>query len=173
MTRLWEWRQELTAGQPYQEWSSYSDDQRYRWWYERRWACGPALCWVGLNPATGDTDGKRRPTLAKVVRWAQREGCSAVVVVNLFSWRATNPGDLGTAADPIGPLTDEVIERESARAGVTLVAWGAHKAATERAAHVLPLLTSPVCAGLTKSGQPRHPLYTPVATHVRPYPLPR
>ena len=38
---------------------------------------GPTLCFVGLNPATGDTDGKPRPTLAKVVNWARREGCVA------------------------------------------------------------------------------------------------
>lgn len=46
--------------------SSYSEDKVYRWWYERRWAPGPTLCFVGLNPATGDTDNKPRPTLKRV-----------------------------------------------------------------------------------------------------------
>jgi len=75
---------------------AYSDDEVYRWWYERRWEAGPSLCFVGLNPATGDTDGKPRPTLAKVVNWAKREGCGAVVVVNLFAFRSTNPRNVET-----------------------------------------------------------------------------
>ncbi len=43
--------------------AAYSDDERYRWWFERRWSDGPLVSWVGLNPGTGDTDGKHRPTL--------------------------------------------------------------------------------------------------------------
>jgi hypothetical protein len=49
--------------------SEYSEDHIYRWWYERRWAEGPSLCFVGLNPATGDTDRRQRPTLHRVVGW--------------------------------------------------------------------------------------------------------
>jgi hypothetical protein len=75
--------------------SKYSDDGLYRWWYERRWALGPGLCWVGLNPSTGDTTGQPRPTVRKVVARAQRAGLS---VVNLFSWRATKPRDLNSSA---------------------------------------------------------------------------
>ncbi len=51
----------------------YSHDEVYRWWYQRRWSSGPTLCFVGLNPSTGDTEGKPRPTLRKVVGWAKRE----------------------------------------------------------------------------------------------------
>ncbi len=59
----------------------YSDDGLYRWWYERRWADGPGLCWIGLNPSTGDTTGRPRPTLRKVVTRAKAAGLSAVTVV--------------------------------------------------------------------------------------------
>lgn len=149
----------------------YSDDRMYRWWYERRWEAGPTLCFVGLNPATGDTDGKPRPTLAKVVNWAGREGCGAVVVVNLFAYRATNPRELFTARlDIVGEGNDEVIRQQSAAASITLAAWGAHRLARPRAADVLPMLKSPQCVGVTKSGAPAHPLYVPSATRLRPYP---
>jgi hypothetical protein len=64
----------------------YSDDGRYRRWYERRWSDAPGLCWVGLNPSTGDTTGRPRPTLRKVVARADQLGLGAVTVVHLFSW---------------------------------------------------------------------------------------
>lgn len=149
----------------------YSNDHVYRWWYERRWADGPSLCFVGLNPATGDTDGKPRRTLDRVVGWARREGCGAVVVVNLFAYRATKPaGLLDAAVDIIGDGNDEVIRERSAAAAITLAAWGSHRLATSRAAVVLSILKRPVCVGVTKSGAPAHPLYIRAATRFRPYP---
>ena len=150
----------------------YSDDRLYRWWYERRWSAGPSLCFVGLNPATGDTDGKPRPTLAKVVGWAKREGCGAVVVVNLFAFRATKPSALFRAgADIVGPGNDEVIQEHSASSRITLAAWGAHRLARPRAEEVVPLLRSPHCVGVTKSGAPAHPLYVPSALTAPSLPL--
>lgn len=148
----------------------YSDDRAYRWWYQRRWSDAPTLCFVGLNPATGDTDGKPRPTLAKVVGWAKREGCGSVVVVNLFAFRATKPTALFQAdADIVGPGNDEVIREHSASSLITLAAWGAHRLARPRAAEVAPLLRSPRCVGVTKSGAPAHPLYVPSARPLQPY----
>lgn len=149
----------------------YSDDGRYRWWYERRWSPGPTLCFVGLNPSTGDTDGKQRPTLGKVVGWARREGCGAVVVVNLFAFRATKPDALfGADIDIVGERTSEIIRQRSAEAKVTLAAWGADPRAQTRAREVLPLLTDPKCAGKTKAGGPRHPLYIGACQTFEPYP---
>jgi len=46
---------------------------------------------VGLNPSNGDTTGRPRPTLRKVVTPAKARGLGAVTVVNLFLWRATYP----------------------------------------------------------------------------------
>jgi len=132
----------------------------YRWWYERRWALGPTLCFVGLNPSTGDTDGKSRPTLAKVVGWAKREGCGAVVVVNLFAFRATKPDTLfASEIDIVGDRNDASLREQSQRAEMTLAAWGADRRATTRAAKVLPMLNDPKCVGKTKSSAPKHPLY--------------
>jgi hypothetical protein len=159
------------VGSGFVDTSEYSDDHVYRWWYERRWASGPSLCFVGLNPATGDTDGKPRRTLARVVGWARREDCAAVVVVNLFAYRTTKPAALlHSAVDIIGDRNDDVIRERSAAAAITLVAWGSYILAAPRAAVVLPMLERPVCVGVTKSGAPAHPLYIPAATRLRPYP---
>jgi hypothetical protein len=40
----------------------YSDDQRYRWSYSWPIGTGPTIVWVGLNPGTGDKEGRYRPT---------------------------------------------------------------------------------------------------------------
>src|SRR5687768_7142867 len=113
------------SSMPYCDEWEYSEDRTYRWWYERRWGDGPAMCWIGLNPGTGDTDGRRRPTLAKVCRWAESAGLHAVVVVNLFAYRSTNPKVLRLATDPIGVGNDEVIAAKVSSARLTLAAWGA------------------------------------------------
>jgi hypothetical protein len=100
--------------------ADYSSDGTYRWWYERRWGDGPRLCWVGLNPGTGDTDGKPRPTLRKVVIWATEWHLDAVLVVNLFAYRATNPKALRTVnVDVIGDRNDEILRWATSTAGKT------------------------------------------------------
>ena len=148
----------------------YSHDEVYRWWYQRRWSSGPTLCFVGLNPSTGDTEGKPRPTLRKVVGWAKREGCGAVVVVNLFGYRATQPDALFTAGvDIVGDCNDETIARLSRDAAITLAAWGADKRASARAGDVIDLLSAPQCVGTTKSGAPRHPLYVRSSEVLQPF----
>jgi len=143
--------------------SEYSDDGLYRWCYERRWADGPGLCWIGLNPSTGDTTGRPRPTLAKVVARAQAAGLGAVTVVNLFSWRATRPADLKAALrsghDVIGERTDRVIADRSRHSAITLVAWGCHGTLLSRGHQVAALIAQPWCLGTTSTGEPRHPLF--------------
>ncbi len=46
---------------------SYSADGLYRWSYERPIGAGPLICWIGLNPGTGDREGRYRPTLQRMV----------------------------------------------------------------------------------------------------------
>lgn len=150
----------------------YSDDRVYRWWYERRWGPGPSLCWVGLNPSTGDSTGRPRPTLRKVVELARGRGLYAVIVVNLFSFRTTDPKELKQQArnrDIIGARTDEVIVEMSRRSEVTLAAWGAHGTLLRRGEAVSKLLDHPLCLGTTSQGEPRHPLYVASATLPIPY----
>jgi len=57
------------------------------------WGEGPAVVWVLLNPATGSTDGKQRPTLGRCIRWSQAWGYGVLTIVNLFAYWATKPKD--------------------------------------------------------------------------------
>jgi hypothetical protein len=169
--RLWDWYRKAGDGDDeYVDRADYSADGTYRWSFERRWAPGGALCWVGLNPGTGDRDAGPRPTLRRVVGWARREGCAAVKVVNLFSYRSTDPKALRTASvDVVGDRTDATLRSASGEAQLTLAAWGGNTLAQRRSAKVVSMLTSPMCVGSTKNGEPRHPLYVAASTPFIPY----
>ena len=71
---------------------------------------GSTLCWIEPNPGTGDVDGQKRPTFAKVCRLAESLGLGAVFVVNLFAFRSTNPKALQSATfDIVGDVDDGAI----------------------------------------------------------------
>ena len=131
--------------------------ERYRYELTRCWANGPIACWVMLNPSTADADVDD-PTIRRCIEFSKRWGCGALVVVNLYAWRATNPRDLQRADDPIGPHNDRHIDVATRSADTVVCAWGA-SANPERAAEVLRLISRPMCLGTTQGGAPRHPLY--------------
>ena len=112
----------------YRDRSVYSDDYRYRYEFNRQWAESdrPPLVWVLLNPATGDTDGKPRPTLGRCIQWSTQLGRGRLTIVNLFAFRATSPQDLRSAAQPIGELNDETLANVVGTSDLVIAAWGAH-----------------------------------------------
>lgn len=137
---------------------------RYRYRLGRAWGDGlPTATFLMLNPSTADADVDD-PTIRRCIGYARAWNCGALLVVNLFAWRATNPAELATAADPVGPDNDDFIAGAavaSARLDAPLVAgWGANAPAA-RIAQVLglPGMHRITALALTKAGQPRHPLY--------------
>jgi hypothetical protein len=156
-----------------EEGACYSDDRRYRWPYS--WPIGvvPTIVWVGLNPGTGDREGRYRPTLQRMVDRSVAEGMGRFTLVNLFAWRATKPSalkaEVRAGTDIIGKQCDEAIRRAVASTDVIVVAWGAHGSLLGRDRAVAPLLENPLCLGTTSTGQPRHPLYVSAATSLVPW----
>ena len=155
----------LDADPQFRPVAKYSPDLLYRWWWEERWGDGPYVCWIGLNPGTGDTDGKPRPTLRRMRAWTEGLGHSALVIVNLFAFRTTYPKELRAAArdgiDIIGDENDETIREWSSGAAATVGAWGAGGRLLCRGAQVAAMVPDLLCLGLTGRGEPRHPLYVP------------
>jgi len=146
---------------------------RYRYWLERRWSASLPLTFVMLNPSTADATIDD-PTIRRCAGFARREGAGGIVVVNLYAFRATNPRDLASAADPVGTECDAHLDVAGAcgcPGAPIIAAWGATKVGRapyrehdERVAGVLARLRGfgPVhCLGSTASGAPRHPLYLP------------
>lgn len=145
----------------------YSADRRYRWSYAKTIGDGPTICWIGLNPGTGDTEGRYRPTLQRMVDRSVAEGMGQFVLVNLFAWRATKPADLRAAArageDVVGAGCDAAVLDAVAHAAVVVAAWGGGGTLLGRDRSVIAMLGDAQCLGLTAKGSPRHPLFVPAS----------
>jgi len=140
------------------------------------------LTFVMLNPSTADgtTDD---PTIRRCVGFARALDLAGIVVLNLYSYRATKPVDLWRAqrdgVDVVGPHTDRLIaaaaERSRATGAPIVAAWGAG-AKPDRVAEVRKLVEDAggrlTALGVTKAGAPGHPLYLPGESRPTPWPAP-
>lgn len=145
-----------------------SEDGVYRYSLERVWAADKVqLGWVMLNPSTADAD-KDDATIRKCMKYARAWGFGGIYVVNLFAFRASKPVNLPKDIDEAtGPYNVDYVY-EVLGAMDMVAAWGAHDQALASPIRRQVLMTgrahsqmiSPVLAlGLTKHGEPRHPLY--------------
>lgn len=143
--------------------ATFDSARVYRYSLWRRWDEGlPVVAFVMLNPSTAD-ETKLDPTLRRCLRFAIDLGYGGFDVVNLFALRATDPGELKRAADPIGDLNDAAICRSAESAARVICAWGVNPMAFNRSRDVSEMLSG-ICLwalGLTSGLQPRHPLYMP------------
>lgn len=141
-----------------------SEDDIYRYSLSRDWNEEfPMMLFIMLNPSTADAVVDD-PTIRRCIGFAEREDMGGIEVVNLFAFRATDPKDMKSAADPVGPENDTVIRQALMEAETVVCAWGAHGNHQGRSQAVLDLIRGeghkPLSLGpLTKGGQPRHPLY--------------
>lgn len=135
------------------------------------------LVWIMLNPSTADAY-QDDPTIRKVRGFTKRFGFERWIVVNLFSFRATDPKACAKlyASDPIraiGPLSDEALGNVTSDCKDIVVAWGAQPWARKRTIDVLDLLArqrrSPRCLGVSKDGHPFHPLMQPYSRTLAPF----
>jgi hypothetical protein len=153
--------------------ATYSDCETYRYALTRVWdSAGKRLTYIMLNPSRA-TEAQNDPTIERCQRRAMGLGFGAFTVVNLFALRETDPALLRRHPAPVGPENQVAVDR-ACRWGVCIVcAWGVHGLHMGQNAAVLPWL-SPyrarlTCLGLTKAGDPRHPLYMPYRAPLRPY----
>ena len=141
----------------------YSDCEAYRYTLTRTWdAGGRRVLFIMLNPSTA-TELQNDPTVERCERRARALGYGAFRVCNIFAYRATDPRDMRAEADPIGPENDAAILEALNWTQDTIAAWGSHGEHLGRGNAVAALLRrAGVQArhlGLTKDGQPKHPLY--------------
>lgn len=143
---------------------------KFRYWLSRDWNHERETCvFAMLNPSTADGT-EDDPTIRRCVGFAGSWGFGRLVVVNLFALRATNPDELRTAADPVGPENDRWLFELTAGRKV-FCAWGSTVSKWPSAR----ILERPAVArkamqgaflyhlGLTKGGHPKHPLYLPAS----------
>lgn len=138
---------------------------------------GDPLVFIMLNPSTADAM-QDDPTIRRCVGFANREGASAMVVINLYAFRATEPQCMfieeRLGVDIVGPQNNEMIRKVVGwPASRVVCAWGAAHHAMLRAREVERILRERgaelVCLGTTGKGMPRHPLYVKSDQPLVPY----
>jgi hypothetical protein len=143
--------------------ATFSQDRVYRYQLVRSTGCpNQALVnFVGLNPSTAD-ESSDDPTVRRLIGFARRSGFGFLILTNLYAFRATDPRALKLAADPIGPDNFAYVTGAACESRCIVPCWGTHGALRSRGREVLELLQrlgDIWVFGLTKGGEPIHPLY--------------
>ena len=152
----------------------FSADQIHRYTLSRVTSVkdGGVVLFIMLNPSTATAE-EDDPTIRRCFRFAQDWGYTTLLVGNLFAFRATDPNELYMANDAVGPDNDHHLLDMARDAHLVVCAWGTMGGLRRRGWMVLQILKrmneqsnnntgseTPVChLGLTKNGQPKHPLY--------------
>lgn len=152
--------------------ATFSDDGVYCYRSSYKWDQDlPALCFVMMNPALSGSEPGKDATIKRCIKFAKREGFGSIIVVNLYAMRSTNPNRLLTADDPEGPENVRVMAECLTPGRRVVAAWGGDNAMIG-----LPVSDAKTvlikwarqgntlyCLGLTKQGDPRHPLRVPAS----------
>lgn len=167
--------------------AEFDESRTHRFSLYRRWdITKPACTFVMLNPSTAD-ENTLDPTITRCVMFADRWGYGTLKVVNLFSFRATDPKEL-TAPLNFVKVFDRTMQdrndaaiRNAVMTSLLIVgAWGNHGCIMRRGEFVATMIENKLlhtaqiepikfmCLGVTKQKQPTHPLYiaytTPLVT---------
>jgi hypothetical protein len=146
----------------------FSPCRRYRFALERRWSEGPQVLSVMLNPSTAD-EVENDPTIRRCLGLARLWGFGALAAGNLFAYRTPSPPALRSAPLPVGAQNDHWLQRLRAESHLAIAAWGNHGRFLGRSAAVTAALKPLHILGMTKLGEPRHPLYVPAQTMPVPW----
>jgi len=139
--------------------ASFSSCRKYRFALWRTWdESKPYAMFIGLNPSTAD-EKEDDPTITRCINYSKSWGYGGLCMVNLFSFRATNPEDMFKEKEPIGSKNDEWIKNLSKEAGIVVAAWGNSGIHLGRSKEIMKLLPELHYLKLNKSGEPAHPLY--------------
>ena len=151
----------------------FSPCRRWRYLLWRQWdAAKPLANFLMLNPSTAD-ETNLDPTCARARDYAERWSFGALLVTNVFSWRASDPREMKAARNPVGIGNDAAILRAAKQAQLVVCAWGNHGRYLERSSAVQRLLRDAGVAlhilRLNAGGEPAHPLYLPGSLRPRPW----
>lgn len=154
----------------------FSKGRQYRYFLKRKTGIPgiKAIAWLMLNPSTADAF-KLDPTVTRCLYRSRHHQMTDMAIINLFAMRSPYPKDLFTVDDPIGPGNDWFISQVNSSHVKVVCAWGGTKGAAERAKHVLALIdpAKPLyCLGVTKDGQPVHPLHIAYEQDLIPFDRP-
>ncbi len=166
--------------------SSFSDCGKYRWFLKRRLSLNKRkLIFVGLNPSKAN-NSRNDPTLTRLIGFSKTWGYGSLVVVNLFARISFSPWGLKCSYDPVGnknnrQLVIRFLEWANEENCDLWLGWGNKGTFQNRNVEVLEILkryiqirnllspktSGPLAIGITKMGQPMHPLYCSSSKQLR------
>lgn len=149
----------------------------YRYRLERIVAMtGPVYAFFGINPSTADAR-EDDATVRKWIGFCKRWGASRFLVGNVFAYRATDVKTLATVDDPYGDDIGDHITDIISEADILVPCWGNTSKVPPKLQEAFDVLLDalmssgkPVhCFGLTKVGDPMHPLMLGYDTPLQPW----
>lgn len=138
--------------------------RRHRYWLARHWAAAPPLIWILINPSTADA-AKDDPTARVCMGRARRANCGGIIIVNAYSLMETDPEKMLLDPARVGPEADVHLRRAllvaKLQGAPVICGWGGsiEPARSQTVRQMIrDMGITPLCLGVTKSGEPRHPL---------------
>jgi len=153
----------------------FSDCNRFRYWLTRTWSADlPTIAFIGLNPSVASREVDDL-TVRKCQNYARRWKCGRLLMLNLYAFVATKPKVMWRARDvevdivggsrnSLDSLREYIAEFNATK---TVAAWGAQ--AHERGGDAGGSMPGLYCLEKNKGGSPKHPLYIPAATDLKPW----
>ncbi len=158
----------------------FSECRSYRWLLKRKLLSGTkTVIFIGLNPSKANSKNNDR-TLIRVINFCSRWNYKNIYIINLFGLISKSPDLLSKNKDPIGENNDLItlksleFWRENNNCDLWL-GWGDKGQLNGRDRKVLELIKNfsnfksnennyskrVLSLGISKKGNPRHPLYMP------------
>jgi len=170
LTKQLHLRQNNVDGIEYGAIFDVSGKYRYSLW--RSWSTyHPRIVFILLNPSTAD-EQKNDPTIRRCMGFAREWNFGSLEVVNLFAYRATDYRELFKASNPVGAENNYFLTQAVARCSTVVLGWGNRGNFLDKDRQVMSLLAwrnDLYCLGITRDGQPRHPLHMKGDTNLEPF----
>lgn len=151
--------------------AGFSADGLNRYWLLVWWGPGELLIWNMLNPSKAgrlDTD----PTDTRVKSFTKREGYDGYIITNGSALVATDPKDWKRRRPEFEPENVRFVQEIACDSDV-IVAWGRNAIRGPGFSQLILGLTHRArtvkCFGLTKTGEPLHPLMLRADTPLVPW----
>ena len=168
----------------------FSECGSYRWILKRELLSGKkTVVFIGLNPSKANSSNNDR-TLVRIINFCSRWNYKNIYIINLFGLISKSPIQLSKRNDPIGKNNDLItlksleFWREDSNCDLWL-GWGDKGQLKGRDREVLKLIKNfsnlksnennysnrILSLGLSKKGNPLHPLYMPNESFLRNFEL--
>ena len=126
---------------------------------------GSVFAFFGVNPSTADAT-VNDATVRKWIGFTKTWGGSRFIVGNVFAFRATDVRELARADDPFGPDIGDHTTAIIQEADILVPCWGDHAKVPPKFQFAFDVLLDALLSsgkpvktfGLTKAGDPKHPL---------------